>query len=125
MENTNTNHNSHKYMLLDKLQIQNIRSNYKVIDVYWLDHIQVNTKIVTDEYFKKHPKKIEKLNNMLDFYLNHNDKDIYKITDYLCHEKEKICICNVHAEDLTKIYDTKNYKNYKNKKFITWYNFLL
>lgn len=39
---------------------------------------------------------------MLNYYLNHKDKPIYKKTDYLCNEKEKLCICNIHAEDFEK-----------------------
>ena len=114
------NSNSDLFTILDSQQLQNIKTNYKIINVYWLDRIQVNSKIFADDYFKP-TKKREIINNMLDYYLNHNDKLIYKKTDYLCNEKEKICICNIHAEDLRKIYDGINYK--KNNKFISWYNF--
>jgi chromosomal replication initiation ATPase DnaA len=38
-------------------EIQNIRNNYKVIDVDWLDNTQINSKIMNDEYFEKSPKK--------------------------------------------------------------------
>jgi hypothetical protein len=55
---------------------------------------------------------------MLDFYLSHKNKPIYKKTDYLCNEKEKICICNTHAEDLRKIYDEQNYR--PGDKYISW-----
>jgi hypothetical protein len=116
------NSNSDLFTILDSQQLQNIKTNYKIINVYWLDRIQVNSKIFADDYFKP-TKKREIINNMLDYYLNHNDKLIYKKTDYLCNEKEKICICNIHAEDLRKIYDGINYK--KNNKFISWYNCLL
>jgi hypothetical protein len=124
MENTdcknNNNYNRDLYSFLDNHQLQNIKTNYKIIDVYWLDRIQVNSKIVVDDYFKQFPKKWEVINDMLDYYLNHKNKSIYKKTDYLCNEKEKICICNIHAEDLRKIYDGNNHK--KNNKFISWYN---
>lgn len=52
------------------------------------------------------------------FYLNDKDKEIYKKTDYLCNEKEKLCICNTHADDFRKIYDGINYK--QNIKYISW-----
>lgn len=53
---------------------------------------------------------------MSKYYLNHEDKAIYKKTDYLCNEKEKICICNIHADDFRRIYDGINYK--KDDKYI-------
>ena len=50
---------------------------------------------------------------MLNFYMNDKDEHnghIYKRTDYLCNEKEKVCICNTHAEDFRKIYEGINYR---------------
>uniref|UniRef100_A0A6C0HYE0 Uncharacterized protein n=1 Tax=viral metagenome TaxID=1070528 RepID=A0A6C0HYE0_9ZZZZ len=32
------------------------------------------------------------------------------MTDYLCNERERICICNTHAEDFRKIYEGINYR---------------
>ena len=58
---------------------------------------------------------------MLEHYLNdrdENDKHIYKKTDYLCDEREKVCICNTHAEDFRKIYEGINYR--QNTKYISW-----
>jgi hypothetical protein len=46
--------------------------------------------------------------------------DIYKKTNYLCHIKEKVCICNEHANDLRKIYDGIHYK--PDEKYISWFN---
>ena len=76
----------------------------------------VKYKIFGDDYFT--PLKTYVINNMVDFYLNDKDKEIYKKTDYLCNEKEKICICNIHADDFRKIYDGINYK--QNIKYISW-----
>ena len=106
------------YTSLSKEGINRIRDKYKVINVDWLDPILVNSKIFGDEYFTKLPKKKEIINNMLNYYLNHKDKGIYKKTDYLCNEKEKICICNTHAEDFRKIYERNNYK--EGEKYISW-----
>ncbi len=115
--------NSEKYIecqftLLNDNEITHIRTNYKVVDVDWLDAIKVKYKIFGDDYFKKSPLKTYVINNMVDFYLNDKDKEIYKKTDYLCNEKEKICICNIHADDFRKIYDGINYK--QNTKYISW-----
>lgn len=103
---------------LSDSKIKQIRESYKVIDVPYLDPIKVKSKIFADEYFENNPGKEEVINNMLDFYLSHKDKPIYKKTDYLCNTKEKICICNTHAEDFRKIYDEQNYK--PGDKYISW-----
>ena len=55
---------------------------------------------------------------MLDYYLSHPDKPIYKKTDYLCNKKEKICICNTNTHDFINIYDRINYKPDDN--FVSW-----
>ena len=106
------------YGSLDHDNIQNIRKNYKVLDVDWLDNTLVNYVMFNDEYFEKSANKKKVINNMLDYYLNDKDTTIYKKTDYLCNEREKICICNTHAEDLRKIYEGINYK--PNQKYISW-----
>jgi hypothetical protein len=107
-----------RFTSLNNDEIKHIRTYYKVVDVDWLDASKVNYQIFDDEYFKKSPQKNYVINNMVDFYLNDKDKGIYKKTDYLCNEKEKICICNIHADDFRKIYDGINYK--QNKKYISW-----
>ena len=99
-------------------RIKEIKENYKVISVDWLDRDLVNYEMFGDKYFTTNHEKEKIINNMLDFYLEHKDKAIYKKTDYLCNEKEKICICNTHAEDFRKIYDRNNYKS--GDKFISW-----
>lgn len=95
-----------------------IQENYKIIDVDWLHPTLVKSKMFVDKYFTTFPEKEEIVNNMLTYYLNHNDRHIYKKTDYLCNEKEKICICNTHAEDFRKIYDGINYR--EGTKYISW-----
>lgn len=95
---------------------EDIKKDYKIIKVDWLDPILVKSKMFGDKYFTSEKEEI--VNNMLTYYLNHKDKPIYKKTDYLCNKKEKICICNIHAEDFRKIYDGINYK--KGEKYISW-----
>jgi hypothetical protein len=96
------------YTSIEEDQIKNIRKNFQVIDV----------EMLNNEYFIKYPAKKDTINKMLEFYLNDRDKEIYKITEYLCNEKEKICICYTHAEDFRKIYEGKNY--HKTNKYISW-----
>jgi len=99
-------------------EIERIRKEYKIIEVEWLDHNLMNENFLIDDYFIQTPEKKVVVNNMLDYYLTHNDAPIYKKTDYLCNEKEKLCICNVHAEDFRKIYERNRY--HKNTKYISW-----
>jgi hypothetical protein len=82
--NSEKYHNSF-YTSLDNDQIQDIRKNYKVLDVDWLDNTLVNYVMFNDEYFTKSLKKKAVVNNMLDYYLNDKDADTYKKTDYLCN----------------------------------------
>ena len=98
--------------------IEQIRETYKVIDVPYLHPIKVNYKMFADKYFENNPWKEQVVNDMLNYYLMHKDKQIYKKTEYLCNEKEKICICNTHAEDFRRIYDENNYK--PGKKYVSW-----
>ena len=99
--------------------LEKIKNAYKIIDVTWLDSNQVKSKVFYDKDFKDNPKKEETIINMLDYYLHHKDADIYKKTDYLCSEREKFCICNVHADDFRRIFNENNYE--PEKKYISWF----
>ena len=106
---------------IDEEKILYLKNNYKIIEVDYLESTLVQSKMFGDNYFKLLPQKKDIVNNMLDYYLYHTDKAIYKKTDYLCNTKEKICICNTHADDFRKIYDGINYKS--NEKYISWFKF--
>jgi hypothetical protein len=122
MGNTTTNNSEEyhdcRYTTLNDNEIKHLRTDYKVVYVDWLESSVVKFKIFDDDYFIKSPQKKYLINNMVEFYLNDKDKEIYKKTDYLCNEKEKLCICNTHADDFRKIYDGINYK--QNIKYISW-----
>jgi len=100
---------------IDEEKISYLRNNYKIIDVDYLHPTLVHSKIFADEAFTSKQKIV---NDMLNYYLKHADKEIYQKTNYLCNEKEKICICNNHANDLRKIYDGINYK--PDEKYISF-----
>jgi hypothetical protein len=106
------------YTGIDEEIIVDLRNNYKILYVDYLDIDLVHAKMYDGNAFVL-PRKKDIVNNMLKYYLNHKDCEIYKITDYLCNEKEKICICNTHAADFRKIYDGVNYK--PDKKYISWF----
>ena len=120
MLNNINNFHEHYYTWLKKDEIINIRNNYKVIDVNFLDSTLVNYKMSCDKFFDDKPTKKEVVNNILKFCFNDKDVKIYKKTDYLCNEKEKICICNIHAEELRKIYDGDVVLNEPTKIYISW-----
>ena len=108
------------FWIIKSDEIGKIRKNYKVIDVNCLDPVNVNYEMFADKYFDSDSGKEKQLivNNMVDYYLSHKDKPIYKKTDYLCNKKEQICICNTHAHDFRKIYSGINYKPDDN--YISW-----
>ena len=125
------NNNTHLHLLksnkfndvfrgTDEENIIHLRNNYKIIDVDYLDPILVRSKMFGNNDFELYQRK-DVVNNMLKYYLNHKDSEIYKKTEYLCNEKEQICICNTHADDFRKIYDGINYK--PNEKYISWFKF--
>jgi len=104
---------------LDDDKIIDLKNNYTIIEVDYLDPILVFSKMVKTPFSREYEKKAA-VNIMLKYYLNHADKEIYKKTDYLCNETEKVCICNTHAEDFRRIYDGINYK--PNDKYISWFS---
>jgi hypothetical protein len=112
------------YTALKNNQISKIREQYDVIDVDWLSLANVHYQMGGDKYVDKSNSdnsktKEEIINSMLVYYLNSQDRAIYKKTDYLCNEREKFCICNTHADDFRKIYDGINYT--EGDKYISWF----
>ena len=104
---------------IDEENIVYLRNNYKIIDVDYLESKLVYSQMYGNNYFELLPERKNIVDNMLQYYLNHKDREIYKKTDYLCNEKLKLCICNTHADDFRKIYDGVYYK--PNKKYISWF----
>ena len=102
---------------IDEKKILYLRNNYKIIDIDYLDPFLVRYKMIGDNFFEGSKRDI--MNNMMEYYSNDKDREIYKKTDYLCNVKEKVCICNTHAEDLRRVYEGVNYK--PNKKYISWF----
>ena len=99
-------------------EIDDLRTIFKIIDVDWFDKINVKSAIFADEYFNSQPEKIKVIDDMVEHFETHQDKSIYtKKTNYLCNRKEKICICNVHANDFRKIYDGINYTD---EQYVAW-----
>lgn len=106
------------YTAIDEENMVYLRNNYQILYVDYLDIDLVKIKMYDRNVFVL-PRKKEIINNMLEYYLNHKDSEIYKKTEYLCNEKEKICICNTHAADFRKIYDGIYYN--PDKKYISWF----
>ena len=104
---------------IDEENIVYLRNNYKIIDVDYLESKLVYSQMYGNNYFELLPERKNIVDNMLQYYLNHKDREIYKKTDYLCNKKLKLCICNTHADDFRKIYDEVYYK--PNKKYISWF----
>ena len=107
-----------EFLRLNQDEIKNLRKNYKIIDVICLNRNMVEYAMFGDEYFEENKNKKQIVIDMIDYYLNHKDKNSYKMTDYLCNRNENICICNLYAEENRKIFSGNNYK--KDNKYISW-----
>jgi len=102
---------------LSDLEIASLKSSYKMIEVPSFDYYQINVKMFGDEYLETTMNQKVVMDRMLFYYMRHHDVDLFKRTDYICNEKEKICICNTGAEELRILNGgTKN-----NQKFISWF----
>jgi hypothetical protein len=102
---------------VDEEIMVNLRNNYLILNVEYLA-LDLAKKKMYDRNAFILPREKDIVINMLEYYLNHKYRNFFKKTEYLCNEKEKICICNINADDLRKIYDV----NYiPNKKYISWF----
>jgi hypothetical protein len=106
------------YCNITEVEIGELRKKNKVVDVFWLEPEIIKLQMEKDEYFQEKPKQKDSINNMLAYYKNHRDYPIYKQTEYLCDVQNRICICNIHAEELRNLYGQKEYKD--TNKFISW-----
>ena len=74
--NKNTYHDF--YTTIELNEINEIRQNYKIIDVDYLNPVLVNYEINKDKYFDSFPQQKKVVTDMLDYYLTHREKAIYK-----------------------------------------------
>jgi hypothetical protein len=87
-------------------------SNFKIIRVDELDPILIRAKMLEDPYFidgcLTTNRYYDSVNEMINYYLNHKDVEIYKQTKYCCNITTNICICNLNATNKLKEYDIIN-----------------
>jgi hypothetical protein len=88
---------------------------YKIIEIPSFDHYQVNSKIFGNEYLETSLNQKKVVDSMLFYYMRHKDVDLYKRTDYICNEQEKICLCNTRAEELRRLFGATG------PKCISWF----
>ena len=98
------------YINLSDSVVEQIKQTNKIINVDYLDKDLIETTMFNDSYFHDNKSKKKVVEKMLEYVYTDKDKNIYKKTDYICNNNEKICICNLHADDFRKIYDGINYK---------------
>ena len=104
------------YTHLTPCRKESIDRDFKVLKVPYLNADLVQYELLNNANFNT--QEAQTLENMSKYYTAHKDKKIYKKTDYLCHYKEKLCICNTHADDLRKVYDGTGYS--PNEKYISF-----
>lgn len=94
------------YKVLNSDSIVNVKNKYKIIEINWFDPIQVSSTLFEDEYFKLNPHKIKVLEDMVDHLYTHTNNSIgVNKTNYICNEKECLCIANKNNFNI--IYDKK------------------
>ena len=55
---------------------------------------------------------------MLNYCLEHEEKEKFKTADYICNKRIKVCICNKQAEYFRKMAGNANYR--EGKQYISW-----
>lgn len=103
-------------------EVKNIRNMHTVIDVDYFTTLKPETKIVVEVLPEKQldPEELKtrRAFDMVDFcFKNELERDYQKI-DYVCNEKERLCVCNTHADDFRKIYNGQNYK--EGRVLVAW-----
>jgi hypothetical protein len=106
----------HSFTRLTPLNEIELRKKYKIVEVNFLNTILVNNKMYNSNLYDT--DEIEIVNKMMKAYLINKDAVIFKKTEYLCNKTNKICICNLHADNLRKIYDGRNYE--PNVKYVSF-----
>jgi len=107
----------HTFWSMEDEDIKEIQ-NYKIIESLVLDKYIINQLILVDNYFDKYPTKSKVINNMLNYCLEHEEKEKFKTADYICHKRIKVCICNTQAEYFRKMAGNNNY--IEGKQYISW-----
>jgi hypothetical protein len=104
-----------KYSITNKLITSNNELNY-LISNYKIIYIPINNnvyfKIYEDEYFIRKPYKINIIKEMINYFPNQINSDIY-----FCNEKEKICICKIKTENIIN----EPITIFNEYKYIYWY----
>ena len=108
----------HTYWSMDNEEIEEIKK-YKIIETIVLDKYIINKIMLLDNYFDIHPTKSKVINNMLNYCLEHEEKEKFKTADYICNKRIKVCICNTQAEYFRKMAEKENYT--EGEQYISWF----
>jgi hypothetical protein len=76
-----------------------------------------NCKIINVNNFDE-SQCLNEFKHIFNIYNKHPDVKIYEKTDYLCNFKANICVHNINAELLRKIYDGNSYT--PDKKYVSF-----
>lgn len=123
-----------KYIPISDEEIKELEQTYNIINVPFLHEHQIIYGIDKNYYrnlvrYEADEKeesikyiKAQKITySLLDVISKNGGRELYNKLDYICNEKEKVCICNENANLFRKIYDPPFYYSLdKNKKFINW-----
>jgi hypothetical protein len=127
MGQTNSIHNDYQELkferYIDKNLLSDRLSNFKFIKVDELDPVLIRAKMLCDSYFAGSCLKpnyvFDSVNVMVDYYLNHQDVEIYKQTKYLCNITTNICIYNINANAIVNLF---NDEDMEDVIYVSWGN---
>ena len=104
----------HTYWSMNNEEIEEIKK-YKIIETIVLDKFIINKIMLLDNYFEIYPTKSKVINNMLNYCLEHEEKEKFEKTDYICNKRIKVCIFNKKAK-----YFREMFENDTKEKYVCW-----
>jgi len=112
-----------RYSTLSHTEVNELRCNYDIFYIDWLDRSQIITAMQTNHSILSNTAQKQRvLQNMMDYYVNRTDTRVYDMTDYICDETSRMCICNTHADDFKKIYDKSQNEFRTSKTYVSWFH---
>ena len=104
----------HTFGSINNEDLEEIKK-YKIIETIVLDKFIINKIMLLDKYFDIYPTKSKVINNMLNYCLEHKEKEKFEKIDYICNKRIKVCIFNKKAH-----YFREMFENDTEEKYISW-----
>lgn len=84
-----------------------LKTLHSTINIPFLDRRIMFDKVKDLDSYKRNKGRVDR---MITYYTNHNNRGLYEKTDIIFDQKTGICFYNTQADDLRKLRDGENYK---------------